>query len=160
MVRVSGSGKELKRICWLIVAGMLGACTPAPEFTDTAGHTVALDHFAGKPLLVNYFAPWCAPCLREIPLLEALAHEGQTAVVMVNYDPATPAELAKLAGQYHIKVPLLIARQEASLPFPRPAGLPTSYLLDGEGKLQQTLVGELNSSRVEVLRASVKPVGH
>lgn len=160
MVRVSGSGKELKRICWLIVAGLLTACSPAPQFTGSQNQPVALADFAGKPLLVNYFAPWCAPCLREIPLLEALAREGQTAVVMVNYDPATPAELAKLAGQYRIKVPLLIARQEASLPFPRPAGLPTSYLLDGEGKLQQTLVGELTPSRLEALRASVKSLDH
>ncbi|APJ14904.1 TPA: TlpA family protein disulfide reductase [Aeromonas hydrophila] len=160
MVRVSARAQELKRICWLIVAGLLTACSPPPQFTDSQNQPVALADFAGKPLLVNYFAPWCAPCLREIPLLEALAREGQTVVVMVNYDPATPAELAKLAGQYHIKVPLLIARQEASLPFPRPAGLPTSYLLDGEGKLQQTLVGELAPSRLEALRASVKPVGH
>ncbi|ONG03081.1 thioredoxin, partial [Aeromonas hydrophila] len=56
--------------------------------------------------------------------------------------------------------PLFIARQEASLPFPRPAGLPTSYLLDGEGKLQQTLVGELTPARLEAIRASVKAVGH
>ncbi|WP_323971050.1 TlpA family protein disulfide reductase [Aeromonas hydrophila] len=160
MVRVSARVQELKRICWLIVAGLLTACHPAPPFTDSQNQPVALADFAGKPLLVNYFAPWCAPCLREIPLLEALAREGQIAVVMVNYDPATPAELATLAGQYRIKVPLLIARQEASLPFPRPAGLPTSYLLDGEGKLQQTLVGELTPSRVEALRASVKAVGH
>lgn len=160
MVRVSARVQELKRICWLIVAGLLTACSPAPQFTGSQNQPVALADFAGKPLLVNYFAPWCAPCLREIPLLEALAREGQTAVVMVNYDPATPAELAKLAGQYRIKVPLLIARQEASLPFPRPAGLPTSYLLDGEGKLQQTLVGELTPSRLEALRASVKAVGH
>ncbi|CAJ1863979.1 Thiol-disulfide oxidoreductase ResA [Aeromonas hydrophila] len=160
MVRVSARVQELKRICWLIVAGLLTACSPPPPFTDSQNQPVALADFAGKPLLVNYFAPWCAPCLREIPLLEALAREGQTAVVMVNYDPATPAELAKLAGQYRIKVPLLIARQEASLPFPRPAGLPTSYLLDGKGKLRQTLVGELTPSRVEALRASVKAVGH
>ncbi|HHQ4470784.1 TlpA family protein disulfide reductase [Aeromonas sp. S41-2] len=160
MVRVSARVQELKRICWLIVAGLLTACSPAPQFIGSQNQPVALADFAGKPLLVNYFAPWCAPCLREIPLLEALAREGQTAVVMVNYDPATPAELGKLAGQYHIKVPLLIARQEASLPFPRPAGLPTSYLLDGEGKLQQTLVGELTPSRLEALRASIKPVGH
>ncbi|BDC82961.1 TlpA family protein disulfide reductase [Aeromonas hydrophila] len=159
MVRVSARVQELKRICWLIVAGLLTACPP-PQFTDSQNQPVALTDFAGKPLLVNYFAPWCAPCLREIPLLEALAREGQTAVVMVNYDPATPAELAKLARQYHIKVPLLIARQEANLPFPRPAGLPTSYLLDGEGKLQQTLVGELTPSRLEALRASVKAVGY
>ncbi|MGY4087551.1 TlpA family protein disulfide reductase [Aeromonas hydrophila] len=160
MVRVSARVQELKRICWLIVAGLLTACSPPPPFTDSQNQPVALADFAGKPLLVNYFAPWCTPCLREIPLLEALAREGQTAVVMVNYDPATPAELAKLAGQYHIEVPLLIARQEASLPFPRPAGLPTSYLLDGEGKLQQTLVGELTPSRLKALRASVKSLDH
>ena len=77
MVRVSGSGKELKRICWLIVAGLLGACTPAPEFTDATGKSVSLRHFAGKPLLINYFAPWCAPCLREMPRLNALAAGGK-----------------------------------------------------------------------------------
>ncbi|WP_324037492.1 TlpA family protein disulfide reductase [Aeromonas dhakensis] len=160
MVRVSARVQELKRICWLIVAGLLTACSPTPQFTDSKNLPVALADFAGKPLLVNYFALWCAPCLRELPLLEALAREGEIAVVMVNYDPATPAELGKLAGQYHIRVPLLIPWQEASLPFPRPAGLPTSYLLDGKGKLLQTLVGELTPSRVEALRASVKPAGH
>lgn len=160
MVRVSARVQELKRICWLIVAGLLTACSPAPQFTDSKNLPVALADFAGKPLLVNYFAPWCAPCLRELPLLEALAQEGQIAVVMVNYDPATPAELGKLAGQYHIRVPLLIPWQEASLPFSRPAGLPTSYLLDGKGNLQQTLVGELIPSRVEDLKDSIKPVGH
>ncbi|WP_368232281.1 TlpA family protein disulfide reductase [Aeromonas sp. s3] len=160
MVRVSAREQELKRICWLIVAGLLTACSPAPQFTDSQHQPVALADFTGKPLLVNYFAPWCAPCLRELPLLEALAQEGEIAVVMVNYDPTTPAELGELAGQYHIKVPLLVPRQEASLPFPRPTGLPTSYLLDGKGNLQQTLVGELTPSRVEALRASLKPAGH
>ncbi|MFA7833427.1 TlpA family protein disulfide reductase [Aeromonas dhakensis] len=160
MVRVSARVQELKRICWLIVAGLLTACSPAPQFTDSKNLPVALADFAGKPLLVNYFAPWCAPCLRELPLLEALAREGEITVVMVNYDPTTPAELRKLAGQYRIQVLLLIPRQEASLPFPRPAGLPTSYLLDGKGKLLQTLMGELTPSRVEALRASVKPAGH
>ncbi|QSR73925.1 TlpA family protein disulfide reductase [Aeromonas jandaei] len=160
MVRVSGSGKELKRICWLIVAGLLGACTPAPEFTDAAGQTVTLDHFAGKPLLVNYFAPWCAPCLREMPHLNALATEGEIAVVAINYDPITPAELDKLAAQYHIKVPLLIANEDAGLPFPRPSGLPTSYLLDSEGKLKQTLVGELGQSQIDALKASIRHPGN
>lgn len=154
MVRVSGIGKELKRICWLIVAGLLGACTPAPEFTDATGQSVSLRHFAGKPLLVNYFAPWCAPCLREMPRLNALAEEGEIAVVAINYDPTTSAELDKMAVQYHIKVQLLIANEDASLPFPSPSGLPTSYLLDSEGKLKQTLVGELDQLQIEMLKAT------
>lgn len=160
MVRVSGSGKELKRICWLIVAGLLGACTPAPEFTDAIGQPVSLRHFAGKPLLVNYFAPWCAPCLREMPRLNGLAAEGQIAVVAINYDPTTPAELGQLATRYEIKVPLLIANADASLPFSRPGALPTSYLLDSEGKLKQTLVGELDPSKIEMLKATASSLSH
>ncbi|MFM5715015.1 TlpA family protein disulfide reductase [Aeromonas allosaccharophila] len=160
MVRVSGSGKELKRICWLIVAGLLGACTPAAEFIDATGQPISLRHFAGKPLLVNYFAPWCAPCLREMPHLNALAAEGEIAVVAINYDPTTPAELSKLAKQSQIRVPLLIANAKASLPFPRPDALPTSYLLDSEGKLKQTLVGELDQQQIEMLKATASSMSH
>ncbi len=61
MVRVSARVQELKRICWLIVAGLLTACSPAPQFIGSQNQPVALADFAGKPLLVNYFAPWCAP---------------------------------------------------------------------------------------------------
>ncbi|MFM4829214.1 TlpA family protein disulfide reductase [Aeromonas rivipollensis] len=160
MGRVSGRAVEMKRICWLIVAALLGACTPAPQFTDGAGNNLSLSALTGKPLLVNYFAPWCAPCLREMPRLNALAAEGQIAVVAINYDPTTPAELGQLATRYEIKVPLLIANADASLPFPRPGALPTSYLLDSEGKLKQTLVGELDQQQIEMLRAAASSLSH
>ena len=150
----------MKRICWLIVAALLGACTPAPQFTDGTGKNLSLSALTGKPLLVNYFAPWCAPCLREMPRLNALAAEGQIAVVAINYDPTTPAELGQLATRYEIKVPLLIANADASLPFPRPGALPTSYLLDSEGKLKQTLVGDLDQQQIEMLRAAASSLSH
>ncbi|MFM5163475.1 TlpA family protein disulfide reductase [Aeromonas rivipollensis] len=160
MGRVSGRAVEMKRICWLIVAALLGACTPAPQFIDGTGNNLSLSALAGKPLLINYFAPWCAPCLREMPRLNALAAEGQIAVVAINYDPTTPAELGQLATRYEIKVPLLIANADASLPFPRPGALPTSYLLDSEGKLKQTLVGELDQQQIEMLRAAASSLSH
>ena len=78
---------------------------------------------------------------------------------MVNYDPATPR--ARQTGRAVPHQGAAAHRQAGGEPpLPHPAGLPTSYLLDGEGKPQQTLVGELNSSRIEALRASIKPVGH
>lgn len=142
----------MKRICWAIVAMLLGACSPVPSFTDAKGQEVSLTAFAGKPLLVNYFAPWCAPCLREMPLLTALHREGRIGVIAINYDPASPAELSELARQHGIAVPLLIPRDEAGLPFPRPTMLPTSYLLDGEGRLRETLVGELDPQKLADLK--------
>ncbi|MBL0512547.1 TlpA disulfide reductase family protein [Aeromonas media] len=153
MGRVSGKDMEMKRICWLIVATLLGACSPAPDFTDETGKSISLSALAGKPLLVNYFAPWCAPCLREMPLLAALHREGQIGVIAINYDPASPGELTELARRHQIAVPLMIPLDEASLPFPRPGALPTSYLLDGKGQLQQTLVGELDEHKLAAIRA-------
>mgnify|MGYP003552818394 CR=1 FL=1 len=138
MGRVSGKDMEMKRICWLIVATLLGACSPAPDFTDETG---------------NYFAPWCAPCLREMPLLAALHREGRIGVIAINYDPASPGELAELARRHQIAVPLMVPLDEASLPFPRPGALPTSYLLDDKGQLQKTLVGELDEHKLAALRA-------
>ena len=150
----------MKRICWLIVAALLGACTPAPQFIDGTGKNLSLSALAGKPLLVNYFAPWCAPCLREMPLLAALHREGQIGVIAINYDPASPGELAELARRHQIAVPLMVPLDEASLPFPRPGALPTSYLLDSEGKLKQTLVGELDQQQIEMLRAAASSLSH
>lgn len=152
MLRVSARGLKMKRICWLFVAALLGACSPAPSFTDAGGKRIKLTEFAGKPLLVNYFAPWCAPCLREMPLLAALHREGKIGVLAINYDPASPAELRELARQHGIAVPLMIPEDDASLPFPRPSALPTSYLLDGKGQLQETLVGELDAQKLAVLK--------
>ncbi|MGL6050964.1 MAG: peroxiredoxin family protein [Aeromonas salmonicida] len=122
MVRVSGRAKEMKRICWLIVAALLTACSPAPEFSNDQGQPVTL------------------------------AQEGKIAVVIISYDPATPAELGALASRHHIRVPLLIADKEAHLLFSLPTGLPTSYLLDGEGRLQATLVGELDEQKIAALK--------
>ncbi len=95
-----------------------------------------------------------------MPRLNALAEEGEIAVVAINYDPTTPAELGQLATRYEIKVPLLIANEDAKLPFPRPSGLPTSYLLDSEGKLKQTLVGELDQQQIEMLKATASSMSH
>lgn len=143
----------MKRICWLIVAALLGACTPAPQFIDGTGNNLSLSALTGKPLLVNYFAPWCAPCLREMPLLATLHQEGRIRVIAINYDPASPAELTELARRHAIRVPLMIPDDDARLPFPRPGALPTSYLLDARGTLLETLVGELDEQKlVEIKR--------
>ncbi|MGL5598674.1 MAG: TlpA family protein disulfide reductase [Aeromonas sp.] len=151
MTNVKQNRAHLKPIDWLIVMLLLSGCDPHADFTDSSGQPVALDQFAGKPLLINYFAPWCAPCLREITPLNALASEGRIAVVAINYDPATPAALNTLAKHYQIRVPLLIVSANARLPFPPPVALPTSYLLDGQGQLIQTFVGELTPVRIAAL---------
>src|SRR6478736_3880583 len=53
-----------------------GKSAPDAEFTDPDGKPVTLANFKGKPLLVNLWASWCAPCVKELPTLDKLARSG------------------------------------------------------------------------------------
>lgn len=65
-----------------------GRAAPAVRFADGGGEEVSLSDFAGKPLLVNIWATWCAPCKAEMPTLDALAklEEGKISVIAVSQD--------------------------------------------------------------------------
>jgi len=87
-----------------------------PQFSlnDRAGKATSIAAFAGKSLVINFWATWCAPCRREIPLLESLnaewAGRGFTVVgIAVDYRD----KVLEFAGQLKIDYPLLIGEQEA-----------------------------------------------
>jgi thiol-disulfide isomerase/thioredoxin len=65
-----------------------GQAAPTVAFTGADGRDVSLSDFAGKPLLVNIWATWCAPCKAEMPTLDALAalEEGRISVIAVSQD--------------------------------------------------------------------------
>ena len=65
-----------------------GTQTPKAVFTGADGRDVSLSDFAGRPLLVNIWATWCAPCKAEMPTLDALAalEEGRVSVIAVSQD--------------------------------------------------------------------------
>jgi thiol-disulfide isomerase/thioredoxin len=113
---------------------------PAPtiSFADLAGNTLSLSEFAGKIILVNLWATWCEPCLREMPSLERLqARLGdKITVVAISEDrggsKAVEPFIAKL-GLKSVKT-YLDPKSTAERAF-AVQGLPTSFLIDREGKV-------------------------
>jgi thiol-disulfide isomerase/thioredoxin len=118
---------------------------PPVSFTDLMGKTVALQDFAGKVVLVNLWATWCAPCRREMPSLERLQNRlgDKIAILAISEDmggaKAVGAFVAKL-GLKRIK-PYLDPKSAVGNAF-KVDGLPTSFLIDREGKLQGRVEGE------------------
>jgi thiol-disulfide isomerase/thioredoxin len=118
------------------------------DFTTLDGSTYQFKELQGKWIVINYFAEWCAPCLREIPELnefKKLTDGKQNAVLFgISYDAMQDHELTVLAEKYNITFSL-INHIETKLPFEMPKYLPATYLIRPDGTVAGQLLGEQNS---------------
>ncbi len=127
----------------LAILTTLSACSP-PAAGPGEG---LLSHFEGaqyrgKWVVINYWAQWCKPCIKEIPELNELARKDPGIVVLgVNFDGALGAELDQQVETLGIGFPLILEDPAAVLGTDRPHALPTTLILDPEGELVETLMG-------------------
>ena len=119
----------------------------ADSFTvrDVNGKLVSLGDFKGKVVLLNFWATWCLPCAKEMPsmdrLLQSYSAKGLV-VVGVSVDIAAPRDVKEFADKLKITFPILhdrdsIISRHYSIP-----GVPTSYLIDRQGKIVYRVLGE------------------
>jgi len=94
-------------------------------------------------VVINYWATWCRPCIREIPELHALAarYPETITVLGVNYDGVQGDELGQQVSELGIAFEVLVEDPAGRLGVPRPQVLPTTLVLDPAGRLVDTLVG-------------------
>jgi cytochrome c biogenesis protein CcmG/thiol:disulfide interchange protein DsbE len=109
---------------------------------------------AATPTLVNLWATWCGPCVREVPVLVAFARRaaGQVAVVGIDTEDE-PAQALTFAGQYAMHYPSLVD-PEGTVLRAYGGGPPVTLLLDASGRVVYTHRGELHSlAQVDALVA-------
>ena len=130
---------------------------PLPEikFEDGNGDALLLAYFRGKTVLLNIWATWCVPCREEMPTLDALEAElggPAFAVVALSIDRAGPEVVRKFYAEIGIQhLGLYIdASMQASFDLQAP-GLPTTLLIDSEGRELGRLVGPAEWDTPEML---------
>ena len=116
--------------------------------------------WTGRPLVINFWATWCAPCRREIPLLETLATEwAANQVVLIGIAVDHRAKVLQFAGQFKIAYPLLIGEQDAldvaaKLGLESPA-FPFTVFTDRKGDIVALFVGELHRPQADLIMSAV-----
>ncbi len=103
----------------------------------------------GKWLVVNYFAEWCVPCLREIPELNQFHQQNKQDILLfgVSFDQVSPEQLKGLQEKYNIQFPLIA--QLDTLPWLQPpSSLPTTYIIGADGEVKKQLKGEQNAEKL------------
>ncbi len=122
-----------------------GEAAPTLGFVDADGKAVTLADYRGKPVLLNLWATWCGPCVKELPTLDALAtrEKGRLTVVTLSQD-MDPAKVAPFFAAR--KFTTLKAYTDPKMAWvPAVANnLPTSILYDAKGREVWRTVGDLD----------------
>lgn len=126
---------------------------PAPELAlhDLQGKPVSLADYRGQVVLVNNWAIWCPPCKAEMPTLQAYfedyRQQGFTIVAIESGDPAR--QVAEFVESYNLTFDIwLDPTQQALLVFRNP-GLPSSYVVDRDGKVRLAWTGAISRKMLE-----------
>ncbi len=119
---------------------------PAHDFTLMAltGETVSLSDYRGKWVLVNFWATWCPPCVKEMPYLQKIAGTRNNIVVVgINLKESTET-VAKFAADYNITFPVLFNPDDTTLRVYQARSLPRTFVITPDGNIALRVIGELN----------------
>ena len=123
------------------------------KLQDLSGQQRSLDEFAGKVLLVNFWASWCRPCIEELPgirrLMEAMA-DAPFAVIGVNVGEGERRVQATVQ-RLRMEFPILLDKDSATFKGWGANVLPTAYVLDGSGRVRYVGRGPVEWDRGDIV---------
>ena len=135
-----------------------GAATKSPSLKVTTIDGVAYDLAAhrGKWVVVNFWATWCGPCLKEMPDLSALdAMREHIEVIGLAYEDIKPAEMTAFLKVHPVVYPIaIIDVYSPPADFASPRGLPMSYLIAPDGTVAKQFLGPVTAKDIEAAIAS------
>ena len=114
---------------------------------ETPWQKLTLKNFRGKVVLLNFWATWCKPCMKEMPsmqrLYQSLKSEG-IEIIAISIDRGNQDQVKQYAQNLGITFPILLDKNQETRKRYFILGLPTSYLIDKEGKLRGFISGARN----------------
>jgi len=126
-------------------------CLPKLTFVDTNGNAYPPEAIAGKVVVVNFWATWCAPCKSEIPAFSRVFErfKGKDVVmlgVMTN-DP-DPQTLLNFTSDHELLYPVVRADKEILDAFQWPEAIPTTFVFDRQGNRREAHRGPMTEGQL------------
>ena len=127
------------------------ATYPALKVETLDGATFDLAAHRGQWVVVNYWATWCSPCLKEMPELSALdAMREHVTVIGLAYEDNTPEAMRAFLEQHPVVYPVaLVDVYNPPADFDTPRGLPLTYLIAPDGRIARKYSGPVSARMLE-----------
>ena len=142
--------QKIKNFLILSTLLLLSACSK-PDYELFEGPKGNKSDFLGKWLVVNYWADWCPPCIKEMPELESFydQHNSRALVVVYNFDRLEGEELKNQIKRFKVNVPSILTDPGLLFGWEVPPSLPATYILTPDGNLVETLIGPQTKDSLE-----------
>jgi thiol-disulfide isomerase/thioredoxin len=130
-----------------VAVGELAAATRVPDFNFPSvsdRETVDIRDYRGKVVLINFWATWCGPCIKEIPSLAGLQDEFGPqgfSVIGISIDQGGSKVVGKMMKKAGVNYPVVIGNSKLSREFGGVFGVPTSFLVDRAGNVLKRYTG-------------------
>lgn len=131
-------------------AQALVGTTPALSIATLDGSTFDLAAQRGKWVVLNWWATWCTPCIREIPEFNGLARRDDVVVLGLDFEEIERADLDAFLSEHPIHyavAPVDVYEPPAAFPVPR--GLPLTYVIDPQGVVAKVFLGPVTRAELE-----------
>ncbi|RZA19917.1 MAG: TlpA family protein disulfide reductase [Lysobacteraceae bacterium] len=124
---------------------------PALRVATLDGGTFDLVEHRGQWVIVNFWATWCGPCLKEMPELSALdAMREHIVVIGLAYEDNTPEAMQAFMKQHPVVYPIaLVDVYDPPRDFETPRGLPMTYVIAPDGKVAKKYTGPVSARMIE-----------
>jgi thiol-disulfide isomerase/thioredoxin len=139
-------------------AGRVGSKAPDFLWVEPSGSTTRLSALRGRPVVLNFWATWCQPCLAEMPRLEQTARDNPG---IAFYEIDLDEDGAKVRGFFdsleisHL-VPLIDVGTVVARAYGLGQGVPTTFFIDADGIVRSTQIGEMDAVRIATGLSAVK----
>ena len=126
----------------------------APDFTLVDirdDEQVSLSQFNGQPVMLNFWATWCPPCRKEMPLLQNAyeEHQGDGLIILTIAVSDKANNVLDFSDQHDLTFPLLIDTKDQVAVQYKVLGIPTSYFIDSDGVIASVQVGDLTAPALD-----------
>ena len=135
----------------------LSACSE-PDYQMFNGSSGNIENLKGKWVVVNYWADWCPPCIKEMPELSSFYNDNKERVTVFayNFDRLEGEELQQMLIRFKVEVPSILSDPGELFGWEAPPSLPTTYIIDPQGNMKVMLVGPQTKEKLEMLIGKYK----